>query len=701
MISRSARLYFSLCLGIAALGLRAQTPPGPHSLAAATTAASLTPPPATTPPPRLDVPNDEIIPKFDLAGVDIDAVLGALETYTGRAILRPGTLPVAPGGYTIRLSHVPKSEVVLALETLLSLNQVGVVPLGEHFLKIVPLSVTRAESPELITGTTLNLPPSGRIATKLFQLNFLRVAELFNQGINTLMTPGIGGGILILDKANAALVTDTISNLQRVEELIAAVDKPVTNGFTPKFYQLHSATASDLVSKIHALLSGPMANQVGSATVYSADDRTNQIIVLTDDRQLPFFDDLIAKLDIKGDPNTHNEVIYLKHADSKDLTALLSSLISGQTAAAQKASGGTRAPGVVAPAPVAGAPTTTGGGSGATTFSSFMTLQSDERSNSVVVSGTVDDIRLIEELIAKLDLALAQVRIQVIIAEVTLSDTDISGISSLGLTVGQNSAGATHVINWAGATNSATPGTSIAGWDFANGIVNPLAFNAAFNATSTGQKSLVHVLQAPVIVTAHNKPAEVTVGQSVPIINGGQSTLGASGIGSSPVNSFNSTYQNVAVDLTVTPLIGDNGDIQLTIDQKVDNIDSYTTIQAGDTQPIIGHREMKSFLTVKDGQMIVLGGLQKTSKSASQNKIGFLYSIPILSQLLGGHTDDIERTELLFFIRPTILPPEEGSPDAKKRIQELSNREQVKEFLKDPAPKPDSKVQNFLDRFKN
>ena len=61
--------------------------------------------------------------------------------------------------------------------------------------------------------------------------------------------------------------------------------------------------------------------------------------------------------------------------------------------------------------------------------------------------------------------------------------------------------------------------------DFTNGVVNPLAFNAAFNASSSGTSNLVHVLQAPVIVTAHNKPAEVTVGQQYPIINGGQSTL--------------------------------------------------------------------------------------------------------------------------------------------------------------------------------
>jgi len=703
MIYRSVRLCLAVSLGVAA-SLQAQT-------------ASSLPVRGPNPPPgALLAPNqtnDEIVPKFELSGADIDAVLGALETYTGRSVIRPGTLPVAPGGYSLKLSHVPKSEVVLALETLLSLNQVGVVPLGDRFLKVVPLSVARAEAPLFISGSALDLPPSGKVATKLFQLTFLREGEFFGQAINTMLTPGIGGGLVPLEKANAALVTDTVSNLQRIELLIDAVDKPITSTFVPKFYPLHHSKASDVVTKIHALLTGPLQNQIGTATNYNADDRTNQVIVISDPRENAFFDNLIAQLDIPSDPNTHNEVIYLKHATAKDVTTLLSALVTGQNAATQKTSNQSVRPGEIGGQPtVTTSPVNLAQGSAQSTagtneFSGLITIQSDDRSNAVVVSGTVDDIRLLRELIEKLDIALAQVRIQVIIAEVSLTDTDISGISSLGLTVGQNAAGITHVTNWAGgATNAATnttsaiPGTSIAGWDFTNGIVNPLAFNAALNASSAGSSSLIHILQAPVIVTAHNKPGEVTVGEQYPIINGGQSTLGGTTLGSTPVSSFNSTYQNIAIDLTITPLIGENGDIQMTIDQKVDDIGGQVTIQAGDIQPIIDHREMKSFVTVKDGQMLVLGGLQETNKETDHNKIGFLYEIPIISQLLGGHTESLKRTELLFFIRPMILPPEDGSADTRRRIAELSNRDQVEQFLKNPQPQPSNKIKDFLDRFK-
>ncbi len=202
-------------------------------------------------------------------------------------------------------------------------------------------------------------------------------------------------------------------------------------------------------------------------------------------------------------------------------------------------------------------------------------------------------------------------------------------------------------------------------------------------------------------MTGHNKQAEIVSGENVPIITGTQSTPVSS---STPTNtgfstSSSVTYQPIAIDLKVTPLIGDNGDVQLTIDQKVDDIIGETTID-GNQQPIIGNREATSFVTVHDGDMIVLGGLQRTEKDMTQNKIGFLYQIPIISQLLGGHTDELQRTELLFFIRPRIIKAEDSTRDTMKHIRELSDRKDLEDFLKNPGTTDYSKTQNFLDRFK-
>ncbi len=643
--------------------LRAQTP-----TVEATTAAS---------------PADELVGPIKLPDADIDTVLGLLEIYTGRSILRPQQLPTA----TYRLvidKQIPKSEAVLALETVLALNQVGVAPLGDKFLKVVALSQVKTEAPEMISGSTFDYPPSGRIATKLFQLNFLRVNEFIPQ-MTPLLSPGVANGVVPLDKANAALITDSISNLQRVELLINELDKPIMTGLTPKFYTLRNgAKASDVVNKIRAMFVGPLQNQLGTSLSYSADDRTNQVILLADERQIPLFDELIAKLDTRSDPNTRNEVIYLKHASAKEVAPLLSQLVSGQTSAAQKAGGGPR-PLVPGQPPTPDAPAVEAVLTENTNeFSTLVTIIADERSNAVVVSGTLDDIRLIRDLVDKVDILLAQVRIEVIIAEVTLDESQRSGISALNLSVETNQEGRTSITKFAADGGNSGAG-GIAGWNITSGVVNPLAFNAVLQ--NTGSRGNVKILSAPTIVTTHNKEAQILVGQSQPIITSStRSPLTATtpGISDPFASTSQVTYKDIAIDLKVTPLIGEDGNIQLKISQKVDDILSNITID-GNQQPIIGRREATSFVNVRDMEMVVLGGLQRTKNTRSRSKLGFFFEIPILSHILGGRNNELQRTELLLFIRPVILHTENSTADTTSSINSLSNRDQINQFLSDPS----------------
>ena len=202
--------------------------------------------------------------------------------------------------------------------------------------------------------------------------------------------------------------------------------------------------------------------------------------------------------------------------------------------------------------------------------------------------------------------------------------------------------------------------------------------------TDAGSRHKVRILSAPTNVTTHNKQAQFAVTQQQPIITGTTSTptSGSSTSGFSTNSSV--TYKDIGITLKVTPLIGDDGSIQLQIDQVVDDVISNVTID-NNQQPVIGHREANSFVNVNDGQMIVLGGLQRSSTTADRNKLGFLHEIPILSHILGGRTNEVDRTELLLFIRPHVLRPEDGAADTTKKIDELSNKGQIQQFLTDPA----------------
>jgi general secretion pathway protein D len=701
MTPRTVRLSLALFSIATALRLAAQ-PPGPSPLPTLPGANPAGPSPA---PAALAVPNPEELITLKLTEDSIDQVLDRLAVLTGRSILRPGAgLPTAP--YTINFKEIPKSEAILAIETLLALNQVGVTPLGDKFLKVVALTQTKTEAPEMITGSALDLPPSGKIATKIFQLEFLRAAEFIPQ-LAGMFTPGIGGGYVVLDKANAAMITETVTNLQRVEVLLKSLDKPVTAGMTPKFYTLRNgAKASDVVNKLRTIISGPLQQQLGTATTYNADDRTNQIILISDPRQYPFFDELIAKLDIKADPNTRNEIIALKHAKAADVQKLLSTLVQGQNAAAQRNSAQSVRPGqIVLPnqpaqantaynampapngaapaapqAPVSTGPAGIDGPVATNEFSSILNVVNDDRSNSIIVSGTADDVRLIKDLVAKIDTILAQVSIEVIIAEVKLNDNDTSGIQALNLTVTTDTPNGPGGDNGHGTHIATIPNLSVAGWNVTDAIVNPLAFKAAL--TDAGSRNNLKVLGAPTITTTHGQEGNIIVGEKRPIVTGTQSSVN-SGVGS-PVLSSQYQITPITLDLKVTPFIGDDGSIQLKIDQKIEDVTDFVTID-GNQVPVIGTRQAISNLNVFDGQMIVLGGLQRTKNTRTHTKIGLIWEIPILSHLLGGRVNTVERNELLLFIRPHVMKIAETNSDALKTIETLSNRDQVKQYLADPT----------------
>jgi general secretion pathway protein D len=646
-------------------------------------------------------PEETVLP-LKLRDAPLELILDLLETWTGRTILRPQALPTPTFTLTTK-EPLPKSEALRALETLLNLNQIGLVRMGDKFLKVIPLQNVRMESPQIIEGSSLDLPPSGQVVTKLFQFQFLRVNEFLPQ-IASLLNQNVSQPVLF-EKNNAALLTDSITTIQRIELLVQKLDQPLVSNLTPKFYSIHFAKASDVVTKLRAMFQGQLANQLGSSTSYSADDRTNQVILIADPRQLVFFDELLAKLDVKSDPNTRTEVIYLKHATAKDVASLLSTLVSGQTKATQNS--GSIAPGQVVqpgqtpqpnsapqPPPQIAAAAAALGELGSTQFSSLVTVIADDRSNAVVVNGTVDDLRLIKDLVDKIDIVLAQVCIEIVIAEVTLEDNATSGIDSLGLdVVGNKLVGITGTIMGAknttalslkGSTKSAGYVTNINGTN-----VTPESGYAAttghssliglINLSSTPRKNNATVLSVPTITTTHNKEAKLIIGSTRPVISSSTSANASSG--STPgYNTSSITQQDIGTTLTVKPLIGNDGSVQLDIKQLFTDSDPANDVTIdGNAQPIINKREADSFVTVKSGEIIVLGGIQKQNVGHSTYRLG---PIPWIGDLLGKRNRTNQRTELVIFIRPTVLTNTPAdNEEALKRINGMPNKDEIRQKL--------------------
>jgi general secretion pathway protein D len=333
-------------------------------------------------------------------------------------------------------------------------------------------------------------------------------------------------------------------------------------------------------------------------------------------------------------------------------------------------------------------------------FSNLITIQPDERSNSIVVSGTRDDVRIVRDLIDKIDVLLSQVSIEVVIAEVTLTDSDVSGVSALSATISKAANGGTSITNITSTVSGATISSANTVANTAGviaGDINPISLIATIQ--SAGDMHKVRVLEQNTIVTTHNHQAQIVVSEQLPIITGVTSTPTASTTTSSGLTTSSSvTYKDIGITLKVTPLIGDDGSIALTIDQTVDNNQGSVTID-NNSQPIIGHREATSVVNIMDGQLVILGGLQNSSKTYDRSKLGFIFEIPILSNIFGAKTTELDRTELLLFIKPHILRPAESTAYAQKQIHGLSNHAHVEDYLKDTTRMPDDH-DNLKEKFK-
>ena len=176
---------------------------------------------------------------------------------------------------------------------------------------------------------------------------------------------------------------------------------------------------------------------------------------------------------------------------------------------------------------------------------------------------------------------------------------------------------------------------------------NEKSFSAVFNVARQNQN--VKVLSAPTIVTTHAQEAEVNVSEKYPIITGTTSDI-------SNINTTRTevTQQDIGIKLVVTPYVGTDNMIQLEVKQNVDSIARYVEID-GNNQPVVSTRYAKSYVSAKNGEVIVLAGLQHTEATDIDAGVWLLGDIPIIGEFFKPKNDSISRRELVIFIRPTII----------------------------------------------
>ncbi len=633
--------------------------------------------------PHVENP-EEMIGLIVLSDETALQVLDMLEKMTGKIILRRQDIAAVKINFNSR-GPLTKGEAVLALESLLSLNSIMLTDMGGRFMKAVPATSVNSHVPKMLMGSTLDLPPSQQIYAKLFKFDYLQAEATSGTTVTPLLSQN--SSVIVFPKSNAMLITDALINLQRIERLVNEMDKPQEIREEIKFIKLNYIQATEMQQRIENLITGPLKNYLEGTTSVAADERTNQLILITHPGNLEVIMEVIDSVDVDAAPLTASEVFPLRQAKATEVVAIIDEIISGQKEGREedtkvdiKKKNNPNDSANQGPLPTNSQPTETVVASKTTTttnsnsnnsslqFSNFVGLSADERTNAIVAYGTHSDLETLAELIDKIDRPLPQVSIETVISLVQLKDDNSFGINSLSFA-------------YDGATNTFTDialGT-VGGISITDGIIdldNPDDFSLATAITPTNEDGDTKLLSAPHITISHNEEGTINVSQSFPIITSSTTFNNSNGTSNDSVE-----YRDIGILLKVTPLIGADGTVQMVIEQTIENVVSEVEIN-GNKQPIIGKREATSTVSVRDGQIVVLGGMQQNSSINSNSYFPLLGSVPGLKKLFTGASDKFEKTEVIIFVRPKVLAnPDETDRISREYLETAFEKTAIEQYL--------------------
>ncbi|AZD17957.1 type II secretion system secretin GspD [Pseudomonas chlororaphis] len=458
-----------------------------------------------------------------------------------------------------------------------------------------------------------------------------RVLDLRNANaaeISGVVRPLVGDDAYVAPSAssNALVVSDSASNVERIRQVVSELDQAGNRSFST--VALKHAWASDVARTLNESISqtgnGPSdAKAVGDA-------RSNRVILAGSAQARQRMAALVKAIDVPSNANDSARVVRLHHSDAKKLSKLLDGI-------GKRLEDGNR-----------------GGGEGKGSGNSIL-VSADESQNALVLMADPAQLSMLDKVITQLDQPRAQVLVEAAIVEVSGDINEALGVQW-----------AARAGNVAGGTNFSGTGLSI-GTLLGNGKdknitlpdgaiigIGTSNFGALVTALSSDSKN--NLLSTPSLLTLDNEAAEILVGQNVPFQTGSYTTdtAGAS-------NPFTTVErQDVGVTLKVTPHINEGNTLRLKVEQESSELASAPPgITTSDV--ITNKRSVKSTILADDGQIIVLGGLIKDNVKTQVSKVPVLGSIPLLGRLFTSTKDVTEKTNLMVFLRPTLV---RGSADA-------------------------------------
>jgi general secretion pathway protein D len=477
--------------------------------------------------------------------------------------------------------------------------------------------------------------------------------------------------------SNAIIISDLSSNIDRIRDIIERMDNSAVQ--QTDIVRLRYGVAENVVSMLDQLTKSEAKQSGGESEVLLvADARTNSVLVSGDELERARIRKLVEYLDTPLEQSGNVKVIYLEYAQATEIADVLTRVMQNINRL-----------------------DTSEGAKKARTDNSA-TIEADEGTNSLIITADTDEMASIEAVIHRLDIRRAQVLVEAIIVEMEVIDGQDLGVQWLfadqsgafGSNINASDArartigdailpadGTTNDISLTGLAGAlARTGGTTLGWGQISDSLTMAVIISALN-----EQTNANILSTPSLLTLDNQEAYITVGQNVPFVTGSYTNTGAGGDGAQ--NPFQTIQrENVGITLTVTPHVNEGDSVVLDIVQEVSSLSGLSAV-ASDL--ITNERKIQTKVLAQDNRVVVLGGLIKDDVQDGSQKVPILGDIPFLGRLF--RTDGVKatKTNLLIFIRPTIIRDNAGLAGATAdkyryiRDQQVLRREQGLEFLGD------------------
>ncbi len=628
------------------------------------------------------------------------------------------------------LSKTPVSpeEAYAAFLAALNTNGIAMYQTGKYW-KLVRIADAKKVPIPTLLGDDGETPSIEQPVTKLFRLRYVDPDQL--RAVLGNFTSPQGADIQTIPP-DVLLITDIALNVRRIERLLEALDRPGSNDLV-RVVQVQYAPARDVADKVNQIFvqapgagagktsrrpviggvaapgAAPGAMPAGGGAESSeisiskvvADERTNKLIVISDEKSYQRILELVRQLDTPtaGEGSIH--VIFLKNANAEDLSNTLQNLASGtrRTGTSGAAPAGV---GAMANPPGVSSPRT---GGTAELLSGDVKITADKPSNSLVIVASASDFSVVQRLVDKLDRARRQVFVEAVIMEIDISNQSDIGVG-MHMAVPVNTANGKGFIPIGlepGKINSLNPSSAISAGGFLTGLIGPVSaeLKDIFPFPSVGlviqaiqSNSDVNVLSTPHLIAQDNEESEIIVGQNVPFqagynpgfVTGASSTT--SGTNNSLANNYNIASliapiqrQNVDLKLKIKPQIHEGEMIRMDIEESQEEIVS----QDATLGPTTAKRSVKTKVVVKDQSTIVIGGLVQDRNINSVSKVPLLGDIPILGWAFRSTSVVKKKTNLLLLLTPYIIRDQSDF----RRILERKQREQRELYELYYGKKPD------------